>query len=121
MKKESAARANSSRMLTNANVQEYLRARMKDQRERMQIAQSEVLDKIQSIAFDAEEKTMVRLRALELLCRYLGILDQKDDLDREEQRARIERLRRETQETERNNISVSILGMDVEELTEVIG
>ena len=122
VKKESAARANASRMLTKANIREYIRERIQDQTERLQIAQDEVLGKIQGIAFDADELTKDRLRALELLGKHLGMFDQKDELDKEEQKARIAKLRRDAQsEEEKAEIAVSILGVDVEELGEIIG
>ena len=44
-----------------------------------------------------EVKFHDRLRALELLMKHLGMFDQKDDLDREEQKARIEKMRTEAQ------------------------
>lgn len=68
-----------------------------------------------------EVKFYDRLRALELLMKHLGMFDQKDELDREEQKARIEKLRREENTTVSDGISVSIMGMDPEELSEVIG
>ena len=42
-----------------------------------------------------EIKFYDRLRALELLCKHLGILDHKDDLDRKEQQARINKMQAE--------------------------
>lgn len=69
-----------------------------------------------------EIKFYDRLRALELLCKHLGILDQKDDLDRKEQEARIAKLNREAAaQDETHEINVNIMGMTPEELSEVIG
>ena len=64
-----------------------------------------------------------RLKALELLCRHLGILDQKkDELDRKEQEARIAKLNRDAAaQDETHEINVNIMGMTPEELSEVIG
>lgn len=72
--------------------------------------------------YGTEVKTYDRIRALELLGKHLGMFDQKDELDKEEQKARIAKLRRDAQsEEEKAEIAVSILGVDVEELGEIIG
>lgn len=70
-----------------------------------------------------EIKICDRLRALELLGKHLGMFGPiKDELDLEEQQARIAKLRRDAQsEEEKAEIAVSILGVDVEELGEIIG
>lgn len=69
-----------------------------------------------------EIKFYDRLRALEMLCRHLGMFDQKDDLDRKEQEARIAKLKRDTEaQDEQQEIKVSIMGMSPDELSEVIG
>ena len=50
------------------------------------------------------------------------MFDQKDELDKEEQKARIAKLKRDAQsEDEKPEIAVNILGVDVEELGEIIG
>jgi phage terminase small subunit len=72
--------------------------------------------------YGTEVKTYDRIRALELLGKHLGMFDQKDELDKEEQKVRIAKLRRDAQsEEEKAEIAVSILGVDVEELGEIIG
>lgn len=160
VKKETTARANSSRMLTNANVQKYLEEMKKERQERTQIRQDDVLRELASIAFvdvtdivsvkngsvhiadtdslppekrkiiaglkegqyGLEIKFYDRLRALEMLCRHLGMFDQKDDLDRKEQEARIAKLKRDTEiQDEQQEIKISIMGMSPDELSEVIG
>lgn len=160
VKKETTARANSSRMLTNANVQKYLEEMKKERQERTQIRQDDVLRELASIAFvdvtdivsvkngsvhiadtdslppekrkiiaglkegqyGLEIKFCDRLRALEMLCRHLGMFDQKDDLDRKEQEARIAKLKRDTEiQDEQQEIKISIMGMSPDELSEVIG
>lgn len=69
-----------------------------------------------------EIKICDRLRALELLGKHLGMFGPvKDDLDLEEQQARIAKLQRESnQASEDREISVSILGVDPGELSEII-
>ena len=66
--------------------------------------------------YGIEIKFYDRLKALEMLCKHLGLFDQKDELDREEQRARIEKLRAETntakQEAYREGITVRFVGME---------
>jgi len=72
--------------------------------------------------YGTEVKTYDRIRALELLGKHLGMFEpRKDELDKEEQKARIAKLRRETQDEEVKEISVSIMGMRPDELAEIIG
>lgn len=72
--------------------------------------------------YGTEVKTYDRIRALELLGKHLGMFEpHKDELDREEQKARISKLQRETQQAEETKeISVNILGMSVDEIAEVL-
>lgn len=104
VKRDETARANASRLLTNANVQSYIQERMKDRQERTQIDQDRVLREVSEIAFDRESEkitTKDRLRALQLLGRHLGLFDaHKDELDIQEQEARIAKLRAETKTDE---------------------
>lgn len=73
--------------------------------------------------YGLEIKFYDRLKALEMLCKHLGMFDQKkDELDRKEQEARIAKLEKESAaENENREISVSIMGMSPDELAEVIG
>ena len=51
IKKDETARANSSRMLTNANVASYVEKRMKDRQKRTEITQDMVLKELAKIGF----------------------------------------------------------------------
>lgn len=51
IKKDETARANSSRMLTNANVANYIEKRMKDREKRTEITQDMVLKELAKIGF----------------------------------------------------------------------
>ena len=51
VKKDEVARANGSRMLTNANVAEYIAERMQARQERTEITQDKVLEELAAIAF----------------------------------------------------------------------
>ena len=122
VKKEKTAASAAARMLKNVNIQKYLQELKQERESRVLVSQDDVIKAIQEIAFDVSEKAKDRLRALELLCKHLGMFDQKDELDKEEQKARIAKLRRDAQsEEEKAEIAVSILGVDVEELGEIIG
>lgn len=122
VKKEKTAASAAARMLKNVNIQKYLQELKQERESRVLVSQDDVIKAIQEIAFDVSEKAKDRLRALELLCRHLGMFDQKDELDKEEQKARIAKLKRDAQsEDERPEIAVNILGVDVEELGEIIG
>ena len=51
VKKEETARANGSRLLTNANVSKYIAERMQDRQKRTEITQDRVLEELAAIAF----------------------------------------------------------------------
>lgn len=51
VKRDETARANSSRMLTNANVAKYIAERMQDRQKRTEITQDRVLQELAAIAF----------------------------------------------------------------------
>ncbi len=123
VKKEATAAQAASRLLRNVKVAKFVQARMKDRQERTEITQDEVLKAIKEIAFDIEVKTKDRLRALEMLCKHLGVFDGKDALDRKEQEARIAKLQREAQQQagEDGGVNVTIMGMTPDEIGEVIG
>ena len=122
VKKEKTAASAAARMLKNVNIQKYLQELKQERESRVLVSQDDVIKAIQEIAFDVSEKAKDRLRALELLCKHLGMFDQKDELDKEEQKARIAKLKRDAQsEDEKPEIAVNILGVDVEELGEIIG
>ena len=122
VKKEKTAASAAARMLKNVNIQKFLQELKQERESRVLVSQDDVINAIQEIAFDVSEKAKDRLRALELLCRHFGMFDQKDELDKEEQKARIAKLKRDAQsEDEKPEIAVNILGVDVEELGEIIG
>lgn len=121
VKKESSAASCAAKLLRIAKVSNFIQERLKDRQECVHVTQEDVLRGIMRIAFDVHGcKASVRLRALELLGKHLGMFD-KDDLDREEQRARIAKFQKEAERTdEMREISVNIMGMSVDELAEVI-
>lgn len=51
VKSDEVARANGSRLLTNANVADYIDKRMQDRQERTEITQDMVLEELAAIAF----------------------------------------------------------------------
>lgn len=51
VKSDEVARANGSRLLSNANVSAYVLGRMKDRQERVEISQDRVLQELAAIAF----------------------------------------------------------------------
>ncbi len=63
-----------------------------------------------------EVKFHDRLRALELLMKHLGMFDQKDELDKEEQKARIEKLKNDARIVEEGDESGVILMPAIEEV-----
>ena len=124
-RKESTAAQGASRLLRNVKVAAYVRARMRERQERVNVSQDEVLRGIMNIAFEqdgGEEggvETRERLRALELLGRHLGMFreNRKDELDLEEQRARIAKLKADTEGRSRN-ADVTVRFVDTSEAEE---
>lgn len=115
VRNEETAAACASKLLRNAKVQKFLQEQRQARQKRTQITQDEVLEKIKSIAFDTDIKARDRLRALELLGKHLGLFDpRKDELDREEQQARIEKLRHDTRDTEQGDKGLVIEFLDTD-------
>lgn len=56
VKKDDTARANGSRLLTNANIKEYLDKRIKEREKRTEITQDKVLEELAAIAFSNGSK-----------------------------------------------------------------
>lgn len=100
VKRDETAAAAASRLLNFVKVQEYIKEHMQQRQERVQITQDEVVTALKELAFNAEKDTD-RIRALELLGKHLGMFQpQKDELDRQEQDARIAKLRADTRQQE---------------------
>lgn len=100
VKRDETAAAAASRLLSYVNVQQYIREHMQQRQERVQITQDEVVNALKELAFNAE-KEADRIRALELLGKHLGMFQpRKDQLDQQEQEARIAKLRADTRQQE---------------------
>lgn len=56
VKKDETARANASRLLTKANIKEYIDKRIKDRQKRTEITQDKVLKELAAIAFSNGSK-----------------------------------------------------------------
>ncbi|MGN0605910.1 MAG: terminase small subunit [Oscillospiraceae bacterium] len=81
-KKEDTARVNASRMLTNANIQDYISELMKQQSERTGITADKVLTELEKVAFaDTEISGKEKIKALELLGKHLGMFSEKVDIE----------------------------------------
>ena len=122
--KEATAAQGASRLLRNVKVAAYVQARMRERQERVNVSQDEVLRGIMAVAFGTDDREKEedgiepreRLRALELLGRHLGMFEQKkDSLDREEQRARIAKLKADTREKKPTSTSVTVRFVNTEE------
>lgn len=80
VKSESTARANASRLLTNANIQNRVAELMQQRSERTGITADEVLRELQHIAMTKTEITgKEKLKALELLGKHLGLFSSGSD------------------------------------------
>lgn len=116
VKKDASAAQAASRMLRNVKVSEYIQERMQERKQRTNISQDRVLDDLAAIAYETDREIVSvreRLRALELLGKHLGLFDpRKDELDREEQEARIAKLRAETRTEDTDAKTVTVRFVD---------
>lgn len=111
VKRDETAATAGGRLLRNVEVSQYIRERMQERQQRTNISQDRVLADLAAIAYETDREIVSvreRLRALELLGKHLGLFDpRKDELDREEQEARIAKLRAETRtEDERQELVI---------------
>lgn len=71
---EAAARTNASRLLTNANIQDYISELQKEQSKRTGIKADDVINELKSVAFTETNITgKEKIKALELLGKHLGL------------------------------------------------
>ena len=103
VKRDETAATAGGRLLRNVEVSQYIQERMQERQDRTEITQDMVLQEIAAIAFGTVSEAVSvkdKLRALELLGKHLGLFQPKDQLDREEQEARIAKLRADTKTQE---------------------
>lgn len=74
VKSEGTARSNSSRLLTNANIQNRISELQRERSERTGITADTVLKELEKIALtDTEISSKEKMKALELLGKHLGM------------------------------------------------
>jgi len=101
VKSDHTAGAAAARLLGIVSVAAYVREREEQLQESCGITQQMVVDGIREIAFNEDEDGKTRLRAWELLGKHIGMFNpRKDKLDRQEQEARIAKLRADTRTQE---------------------
>tara|TARA_R110002012_G_scaffold258505_1_gene438964 strand:+ start:1106 stop:1471 length:366 start_codon:yes stop_codon:yes gene_type:complete len=74
---EDTACAGASRLLTNVNVQEYLAELVKDKFDKANVTTEEIITGIADIARDNCEETQHKLKAWDMLGRYMNIYEQE--------------------------------------------
>lgn len=96
-KKDETARANSSRLLTNANIQKYISEKQKEIEKRTEVTQDMVIQELANIAFldirklynesgglknvqDIDEKTVRAISSLETLEEYDGYGENREQI-----------------------------------------
>lgn len=96
-KKDDSARVNSSRLLTNANIQEYISEKVKEREKRTEVTQDMVIQELSRIAFldirklynesgglkniqDIDEETIKAISSLETLEEYDGYGEDKEQI-----------------------------------------
>lgn len=84
-KKENTAKANASRLLTNANIQIYISQLMGNQSERTGITADKVIKELEKVAFaETEISGKEKIKALELLGKHLGMFEAKQADEKQE-------------------------------------
>lgn len=81
VRSDATARANASRLLTKANIQQYIAELRAEQQQRTQITADAVLGELAKIASteDVEITGKEKLKALELLGKHLGLFQNGAD------------------------------------------
>ena len=96
-KKDNTARANSSKLLTNTNIQEYIKSRQIEMQKRTEITQDKVIKELAKIAFldirklytengqlkniaDIDDETVGAISSLETYEEYEGYGDEREKI-----------------------------------------
>lgn len=80
VRSDAAARANASRLLTKANIQQYIAELRKEQQRRTEITADTVLGELAKIAAtEVDIKGSDKMKALELLGKHLGLFQSSAD------------------------------------------
>ncbi len=80
VRSDAAARANASRLLTKANIQQYIAELRKEQQRRTEITADTVLGELAKIAAaEVDIKGSDKMKALELLGKHLGLFQSGAD------------------------------------------
>ena len=87
VKNDNTAGASAARLLRNAKIAEYIKERMAERAERIEVSQDDVVKELAAIGFtktalvnEFEVKTSDKLKALELLGRHLGMFTDKSEV-----------------------------------------
>lgn len=77
---DNTCKVNASRLLTNANVKQYINDVIDSYTNDIDVKVGEVVSNIKTIAFNPNSRDSDRIKASELLSKYLGILVEKKDI-----------------------------------------
>jgi len=76
VKKEDTARVNASKLLTNANIQEYIKAEQEKTSQKLEITRESVLEDLKRIQATTESTNPnASLKSLEMMCKLLGLYE----------------------------------------------
>ena len=81
VKSDEAARANASRLLTNANVRAYIEQRTEQLRSARTATAQEVMEFLTAVLRDEKKGAVPRLKAAELLGKRYGLFTEKLNVD----------------------------------------
>ena len=71
--KDSTARTNASKLLTNTNIQDYIKSKQKKTSDKLEITKEQILQMVFDIAKSKGERTNDRLKAFEIVNKMLGL------------------------------------------------
>jgi len=77
---DNTCKVNGCKLLTNANVKQYINEVIDSYTKNVGVTVGEVVSNIKTIAFNPESRDSDRIKASELLSKYLGILIEKKDI-----------------------------------------
>lgn len=77
---DNTCKVNGCRLLTNANVKQYINDVVDSYTKNVGVTVGEVVSNIKTIAFNPNSRDSDRIKASELLSKYLGILVEKKDI-----------------------------------------
>ncbi len=92
-----ATTSRANELLRKPEIIDYIRTQREERREKLRDRHEKAVQELEGVAYaplgDVKVSTKDKLRALDLLCRHLGMFDPRYELELEEQQAQIDLLK----------------------------